>query len=100
MRFFNVVRCLMQPVAGQLALAPDRRVGQPDRRHQVTPRQLGQDARVDPVGLARQRREPLDLLRVRDEHLPAVLLERVVHEARAGHRLDHRPHPHPTQPRG
>ena len=43
---------------------------------------------------------PLDLLRVRDQHLPAVLLERVVHEPRAVHRLDHRAHPPTSQSRG
>jgi hypothetical protein len=31
-------------------------------------------------------------LSVGDEHLPTVLLKRVVHEARAVHRLDHRAH--------
>jgi hypothetical protein len=31
-------------------------------------------------------------LRVGDEHIPAELLERVVHEPRAVHRFDHRPH--------
>ena len=90
----------MQPVAGELALAADRRVGQPDRRHEVAPGQLGQHARVDLVGLASQRRQPLDLLRVGDQHLPAELFERVVHEPRAGHRLDHRPHRLPSQALG
>ena len=63
-----------------------------DRRHQITPGQLGQHPGVDLVGLARQRREPLDLLRIGDQHLPTVLFQRVVHEPSAGHRLDHRPH--------
>ena len=45
---------------------------QPDRRHQIPERQLRQHPRVDLVGLARQRRQPLDLLRVGDQHLPAV----------------------------
>jgi hypothetical protein len=88
----------VQPKARQLALAPDRRVGQPDRRHQVTPGQLGQHPGVDAVGLARQRRQALDLLRVGDQHLPALLLRRVVHEPRAVHRLDHRAHPPTRQP--
>jgi hypothetical protein len=88
----------VEPVAGQFAFAADRRVGQPDRRHEVAPRQLRQHARVDLVGLARQRRQALDLLRVRDQHLPAQLLERVVHKPRPRHRLDHRPHPHTAQP--
>src|SRR3954453_400890 len=41
---------------------------------------------------------PLTLLGVRDEHLPPELLERVVHEPRARHRLDHRPNPRTPQP--
>ena len=47
---------------------------------------------VDLVGLARQRREPLDLLGVGDLDIPALLLEGVVDDPRAGHRLDHRAH--------
>jgi hypothetical protein len=90
----------MEPVARQLTLAPDRRLGQPNRRHEIAPRQLRQNARVDLVGLASQRREPLDLLRIGDQHFPAEFLERVVHEPRPGHRLDHRPHPHTPQPLG
>jgi hypothetical protein len=82
----------MQPEAGLLALAPDRRVGQPDRRHQAALREHGQDTRVDPVGLARQRRQALDPLRVGDQHIPAVPLERVMDEARPGHGLDHSAH--------
>jgi hypothetical protein len=82
----------VQPEARELALAADRRVGQPDRRHQVALREHRQHVRVDLVGLARQRRQALDLLRVRDKHLPAELFERVMHEPRAVHRLDHRPH--------
>jgi hypothetical protein len=88
----------MQPEARQLALAPDARVGQPDRRHQIALRQQRKHARVDLVGLAGQRRQPLDLLRVGDQHLPAELLERVMHEPRAVHRLDHRPHPLTREP--
>ena len=100
MRFFSVVAMpdQMQPIAGQLALASDARVGQPDRRHQVPPRQLGQHPRVDLVGLAGQRREALDLLRVGDQHVPAPLLERVVDESRTGHRLDHRSDPLTAEP--
>src|SRR5262249_62194574 len=45
----------------------------------------------DPVGLAGQRCQPLDLLRVGDLDLPAVKLEPVVHEPGAVHRLDRRP---------
>jgi hypothetical protein len=79
---------------GQLALATHPRVGQPDRRDQIAMRQHRQHAGVDAVGLAGKRREPFDLLGVGDEDIPAQLLQRVVHEPRTGHRLDHRPHPH------
>jgi hypothetical protein len=89
----------VQPEPGQLALTADARVGQPDRRHQIAPRQLGQHPGVDAVGLASQRRQPLDPLRV-GEHVPAVLLERVVHQPRAVHRLDHRTHPTTSQSPG
>src|SRR3954452_9878423 len=51
----------VQPIAGELALAADARVRQPDLPYQITRRQRGQDARVDLVGLARQRRQTLDL---------------------------------------
>jgi hypothetical protein len=82
----------MQAEPRELAFAANRRVGQPDRRHQIAPGQLGQHARVDLVGLAGQRRQAFDLLRVGNQHLPAEFLQRVVHEPRAVHRLDHRPH--------
>jgi hypothetical protein len=82
----------VQPEARQLTLTPNARIGQPDRRHQIALGEHRQHARVDLVGLARQRGQPLDLLRVGAQHLPAELLERVVHEPRAVHRLDHRPH--------
>ena len=93
-RFFSWRSVLdqMKPEAGELALSANARVGQPDRRHQIA---LGEDRehpRVDPVGLHRQRRQPLHLLGVRDQNLPAQALESVVDEAGAGHRLDHRPH--------
>ena len=80
----------MQPEARALALTalPKRR--QPDRGHQVAARELGQHPRVDAVGLARQRRQPLDLLRIGDLNVPAATLQDVVHEPRAVHRLDHR----------
>ena len=77
--------------AGALALGAHARVGQPDRRHQITAGELGQHPGVDPVGLAGQRGQPLHLLRVRDLDLPACELEPVVHEAGAVHRLDRRP---------
>ncbi len=47
-----------------LALGSDQRVRQPDRRHQIATGELGQHPRVDPVGLAGQRCQPLHLLRV------------------------------------
>jgi hypothetical protein len=77
----------VEPPARPLALGTNERVGQPDRRDQIPPRQLGQHPGIDPVGLARQRRQPLHLLRIGDLDLPAGQLEPVVHEARAVHRL-------------
>jgi hypothetical protein len=85
----------MQPKARLLALGTNARIGQPDRRHQIAMREHRQHARVDLVGLARQRRQPLDLLRVGDQHLPPELLERVMDEPRPGHRLDHAAHRQP-----
>jgi hypothetical protein len=84
----------MQPPARPLALLTDRKVGQPDRRHQLAARELGQHPRIDPVGLAGKRRQPLDLDRVGDLNLPAAALQRVMHKPRPGHRLDRRPHHH------
>ena len=60
----------VQPPPGTLALCPQPWCGQPDRRHQIPERQLRQDPRADLVGLARQRRQPLDPLRVSDQHHP------------------------------
>jgi hypothetical protein len=80
----------VQAPAGALALGTHARVGQPDRRHQVAAAELGQHPGVDPVGLARERRQPLHLLRVSDLDLPARQLEPIVHEPRAVHRLDRR----------
>jgi hypothetical protein len=80
----------VQPPAGPLALGTHEWVGQPDRRHQVAARELGQHPGVDPVGLTGQRGEALHLLRVRDLHLPVQKLESIVHEARPVHRLDRR----------
>ncbi len=80
----------VQAKAGQLALLPHPRVGQPDRWHQVPLAQRRQDPRVDLVGLAGQRSETLDLLSVGDLDRPARLLERVMHEASTAHRFDHR----------
>ena len=60
----------VQPPACPLALGTDAWVGQPDRRHQVAARELGQHPGVDAVGLAGQWRQPLHLLRVGDLDLP------------------------------
>jgi hypothetical protein len=49
----------MQPEARQLALAADRRVGKPDRRHQVALGERPQGERVDLVGLAASGARPL-----------------------------------------
>jgi len=43
---------------------------------------------VDAIGLAGQRRQALDALGLGSRHLPAATLQRIVHEARAVHRLD------------
>jgi hypothetical protein len=69
----------VHPRARLLALAPDPWVGQPDLGHQVAVREHGKDARVDLVGLARQRRETFDLGRVGAQHVPAERFEAVVH---------------------
>jgi hypothetical protein len=82
----------MQPPTCTLALGAHERIRQPDRRHQITACELGQHPSVDAIGLARQRRQPLHLLCVRDLDPPASELEPVVHEARTVHRLDRRPH--------
>jgi hypothetical protein len=82
--------------AGPLPLGAHLRVGQPDRRHQLPPGELGQHPGVDPVGLAGQRRQPLHLQRIGDLHLPAGQLQPVVDEAGAGHRLDRCPHRPPV----
>ena len=61
----------MQPEPGPFPLGSHRRVGQPDRRHQIPARQLGQHPGVDPVGLARQRGQTLHLLRRRRSRRPS-----------------------------
>jgi hypothetical protein len=78
----------MQPPPRPLPVRPNRRRRQPDRRDQVTAGKLGQYPRVDPVSLARQRRQALDVGRVRDLDLPPALLELVMDEPGAVHRLD------------
>jgi len=60
----------VQPKARWRALAPDPWVGQPDLGHQIAMREHGKHARVDAVGLARRRRQALDLGRVSDYRLP------------------------------
>jgi hypothetical protein len=82
----------VQPEAGPLPLSPYPGGRQPDLGHQVTSGQLGQHAGVDPVSLARQQRQSLDLGRIRDRDLPAAKLQLVVDDPRAVHRLDRRPH--------
>jgi transposase len=47
----------VQPKARELALAANAGIRQPDLRHRVARRQGGQHARIDPVGLARERRQ-------------------------------------------
>jgi hypothetical protein len=92
----------VQAEACSLPLGSDLRVGQPDRRHQIASRELGQDPGIDAVGLARERRESLHLGGVRDLHLEAVQLELIVDEAGTAHRLDRRPQrlPMPTKADG
>jgi hypothetical protein len=65
-----------------------QRIGQRDRRHQLTAWELGQHPGVDPVGLAGQRRQSLHLLRIGDLDLPTRELEPIVHEPRPVHRLN------------
>jgi hypothetical protein len=65
----------MQPPARTLTLSAHEWVGQPDRRHQIATCELGQHPGIDPVGLAGQRRQTLDLLRIGDLDLPAGQLE-------------------------
>jgi hypothetical protein len=55
----------MQPEARLLTLTAD-----PDLRHQIAVREDSQHPRVDPVGLARQRREPFHLLGMSDPDIP------------------------------
>ena len=78
----------MQSPPGALPLGPQLRGRKPNRRHQIAKRQLGEDPSIDLVGLARQRRQPLDPLRIGDQHLPPVPDQLVVHEPCAVHRLN------------
>jgi hypothetical protein len=103
-RFFNALRCRTrcnrQRARSRSPAHTWRR--QPDRRHEVPAGEIGRHPRVDPIGLAGQRREALDLDRVGDRDRPAAQLQLVVDEAGAGHRLDHRRHrlPELTEPAG
>jgi hypothetical protein len=94
MRFLSAERCFyeVEAEARQLALSADRRVGQPDLGDEATLGEHRQHARVGLVGLAGERRQPFGLLGIGDQHVPTKLFERVVDEARAGHRLDDRAH--------
>jgi hypothetical protein len=76
-----------QPLAQRAVLER----GQPQRGHQVAPAQLGQHARVDLVGLARQRGDVADLARVRDRDVPAGGGQAVANPHRAAHHLHARP---------
>jgi hypothetical protein len=71
----------VEPEAGPLPLGPNRRVGEPDRGHEVPAPELGEDPGVDLVGLGGKRGETLHLYRVGDLDVPAVQLEVVVDEA-------------------
>jgi hypothetical protein len=82
------VRPPTEPLA-QLAVRQRRH---PQLGHQLTAAQLGEYARVDLVGLARQRRDVADLARVRDLHLPTRAHKRVADPDRAAHHLHDRAH--------
>jgi len=80
----------VEPEACAFALGADLWVGQPDRRHEIAAGQLCEYPGVDPVGLTGQRRQPFHLDGIGDRHIPAGLLELVVDETGAVHRLDRR----------
>jgi len=61
--------------------------GKPQARHQLAAGELGEQTRVDLVGLRRQWRHRLHLARIRDLDLPAALDELVAHPERAAHHL-------------
>jgi hypothetical protein len=71
----------VEPEACPLALSADRRVGQPDDRHEVSSRQLGEHPRVDLVGCCCQGSERLGLRRVGELDVPTAELELIVDEA-------------------
>jgi hypothetical protein len=60
----------VQPPARPLPLGAHEWIGQPDRRHQIAARELGQHPGIDAVGFARERGQALHLLRVGDLDLP------------------------------
>ena len=92
-RFLSAVRCLTRWSRKRaLSRSRGRRVGQPDRRHEVAPGKLGEHARVDLVGLGRQRCERLGLGRVGQLDVPTTQLQLVMDEPAAGHRFDDRRH--------
>jgi len=74
--------------AGPLACLAHPGAGQPDRRHQVAARELGEHVGVDAVGLGGQRGQTLDLLRIGEVDAPAAAFQFVVDEARPVHRLE------------
>jgi hypothetical protein len=82
----------VQAEARALAGAAGARVRQPDLGHELAAAELGQQARVDAVGLDAGLAEHLGRDPghggVGDPHLEPLALELVVHEARARHRLD------------
>ena len=80
----------VQPEARPLALGANRWIGQPDRRHQLPPGQLGEHPGVDLVGLGGQGRQTPRLGRVGDLDVPAQALQGVVDKAGTVHRLDRR----------
>jgi len=82
----------VQPEARPLALGANRWIGQPDRRHQLPPGQLGEYPRVDLVRLGGQGRQTPRLGRVGNLDVRAGALQCVVDEAGTGHRLDRRRH--------
>src|SRR5581483_5931876 len=74
--------------AQPLAQLPLTERWDPHIRHQVAPDELGEHARVDAVGLARQRRERLYLARLGDLDLPAARSEPVTDPDGTAHHLD------------
>src|SRR3989442_11235048 len=82
----------MHPPPPPLPQRPLIERGKPQRRHQLAAGELGEQTRVDLVGLRGQRRHGLDLARIGDLHLPAAIDELVAHPERAAHHLQARLH--------